>query len=277
MAVARSSTMPTAVQSEPLHSSITRGVVGSTCVPRCGPEVSGTALSFPLDAAWRCSRRRIQSFNDSSSIAPSCRSHVPERHRGPRLAGCLRTCRVAPKAEQSHLGLVVERDPTLSALCRRPREPVVAGAVTAALSQPAPPRARRTTHGTRMALLAHPADVGAVFLSFGVGSSVLVRYDPEDPRRFAIQGWDVATVDKLFTVLGSVFTAGTSVVCSSGYSVSDCSRPSSPAAAGPRRVAPTPSPCRAAVVGKPASMGRSPPSAFGVPAPLPPSRAWFRR
>ncbi|MEU0394496.1 DUF3592 domain-containing protein [Streptomyces sp. NPDC006208] len=53
---------------------------------------------------------------------------------------------------------------------------------------------------------------GAVGGVFGVGAFVTVRYDPEDPRRFAIEGWDVATVDRLFTVLGSVFTAGTLVV-----------------------------------------------------------------
>lgn len=53
---------------------------------------------------------------------------------------------------------------------------------------------------------------GSVAGGFGVGTSVIVQYDPEDPRRFAIQGWDAATVDRVFTVLGSVFTAGTSVV-----------------------------------------------------------------
>ncbi|MFF3326765.1 DUF3592 domain-containing protein [Streptomyces sp. NPDC002889] len=53
---------------------------------------------------------------------------------------------------------------------------------------------------------------GCVGGNFGVGAFVMVQYDPEDPRRFAIQGWDVATVDLVFTVLGSVFTAGTSVV-----------------------------------------------------------------
>lgn len=53
---------------------------------------------------------------------------------------------------------------------------------------------------------------GSIGGGFGVGTSVTVRYDPADPRRFAIQGWDVATVDLLFTVLGSVFTAGTLMV-----------------------------------------------------------------
>ncbi|MFI2078523.1 DUF3592 domain-containing protein [Streptomyces triculaminicus] len=53
---------------------------------------------------------------------------------------------------------------------------------------------------------------GAVGGAFGVGAFALVQYDPEDPRRFAIQGWDVTTFDRLTTVLGSVFTAGTLVV-----------------------------------------------------------------
>ncbi|WP_028799950.1 DUF3592 domain-containing protein [Streptomyces sp. 142MFCol3.1] len=53
---------------------------------------------------------------------------------------------------------------------------------------------------------------GSVRAGFGVGAVVTVRYDPTDPRRFAIQGWDTAAVDLLFTVLGSVFTAGTLVV-----------------------------------------------------------------
>ncbi|MEV7025164.1 DUF3592 domain-containing protein [Kitasatospora sp. NPDC093558] len=50
---------------------------------------------------------------------------------------------------------------------------------------------------------------GVVKGGFGVGARVEVRYDPEDPRRYAIQGWDAATVDLVFTVIGSVLTAGT--------------------------------------------------------------------
>ncbi|MEV6840513.1 DUF3592 domain-containing protein [Streptomyces sp. NPDC051133] len=46
----------------------------------------------------------------------------------------------------------------------------------------------------------------------GVGTTVSVRYDPENPRRFAILGWDTEVVDKLFTVVGSVLTGGTLVV-----------------------------------------------------------------
>jgi len=53
---------------------------------------------------------------------------------------------------------------------------------------------------------------GAVGNSFGVGAYVLVRYDPDAPRRFEIDGWDTRTVDLLFTVLGAVFTAGTTLV-----------------------------------------------------------------
>ncbi|WP_330328521.1 DUF3592 domain-containing protein [Streptomyces sp. NBC_00536] len=50
---------------------------------------------------------------------------------------------------------------------------------------------------------------GSVGSRARVGSSVLVRYDPEDPRRFAIQGWDTPAVDRLFTVLGALLTSGT--------------------------------------------------------------------
>ncbi len=39
-----------------------------------------------------------------------------------------------------------------------------------------------------------------------------MRYDPEHPRRFAVQGWGTAVVDKVFTVVGAVLTAGTLVV-----------------------------------------------------------------
>ncbi|MGW0771288.1 DUF3592 domain-containing protein [Streptomyces sp. NPDC002676] len=53
---------------------------------------------------------------------------------------------------------------------------------------------------------------GSLGRRLGVGTTVTVQYDPEDPRRFAIQGWDTATVDKLFTVVGSVLTGGTLVV-----------------------------------------------------------------
>ncbi|MFI8287597.1 DUF3592 domain-containing protein [Streptomyces sp. NPDC085614] len=60
----------------------------------------------------------------------------------------------------------------------------------------------------------HPSRFGRgkVAGAFGVGAAVAVRYDPEDPRRFAIQGWDTTAVDLLFTVLGAVLSAGTSVV-----------------------------------------------------------------
>ncbi|MGW5849950.1 DUF3592 domain-containing protein [Streptomyces sp. NPDC055254] len=53
---------------------------------------------------------------------------------------------------------------------------------------------------------------GSIAAAFGVGTDAVVRYDPHNPRRFEIQGWDVTTVDLLFTVLGSVFTAGTLTV-----------------------------------------------------------------
>lgn len=53
---------------------------------------------------------------------------------------------------------------------------------------------------------------GSIAGSIAVGTFVVVRYDPQDPRRFAIQGWDVTTVDLVFTLLGSLFTAGTLLV-----------------------------------------------------------------
>ncbi|GAA3125661.1 hypothetical protein GCM10010521_10420 [Streptomyces rameus] len=47
---------------------------------------------------------------------------------------------------------------------------------------------------------------------FAVGASVVIRYDPAKPRRFLIQDWDTPAVDKVFTVLGTVLTAGTVAV-----------------------------------------------------------------
>ncbi|MFC8956121.1 DUF3592 domain-containing protein [Streptomyces sp. NPDC057101] len=43
----------------------------------------------------------------------------------------------------------------------------------------------------------------------GVGTSITVRYDEENPRRFEIQGWDSTTVPAVFTVVGAVLTTGT--------------------------------------------------------------------
>jgi hypothetical protein len=53
---------------------------------------------------------------------------------------------------------------------------------------------------------------GAVGSGFRVGAYVVVRYDPQAPQRFAIEGWDMRWVDPLFTVLGAVFAAGTVTV-----------------------------------------------------------------
>ncbi|MGQ4385232.1 DUF3592 domain-containing protein [Streptomyces sp. SAS_270] len=47
---------------------------------------------------------------------------------------------------------------------------------------------------------------------FGVGAQVTVTYDPQAPHVFAVEGWDMKAVDLLFTVLGSVLTAGTVTV-----------------------------------------------------------------
>ncbi|MFD9482879.1 DUF3592 domain-containing protein [Streptomyces sp. NPDC059991] len=52
----------------------------------------------------------------------------------------------------------------------------------------------------------------AVGNGFGVGAHVMVRYDPQAPDRFAIEGWDTRSVDLLFTALGAVFTVGTVTV-----------------------------------------------------------------
>ncbi len=61
---------------------------------------------------------------------------------------------------------------------------------------------RRCEHSSRLGR-------GSIGVGFGVGVPVTVRYVPENPRRFAIQGWDNTAIDQLFTVLGSVLTAGT--------------------------------------------------------------------
>ncbi|MGW1274355.1 DUF3592 domain-containing protein [Streptomyces sp. NPDC002491] len=52
---------------------------------------------------------------------------------------------------------------------------------------------------------------GSTAGAFGVGARVVVRYDGDNPRRFAIQGWETATVDRVFAVVGSLLTAGTSL------------------------------------------------------------------
>ncbi|MEV6570152.1 DUF3592 domain-containing protein [Streptomyces sp. NPDC051577] len=71
------------------------------------------------------------------------------------------------------------------------------------------PVAAWTTGDGRLCEHASRFGRGSVASAFRVGASVLVRYDPENPRRFEIQGWDVATVDRLFTVLGALFVSGT--------------------------------------------------------------------
>ncbi|BAC68236.1 hypothetical protein AQJ43_35375 [Streptomyces avermitilis] len=53
---------------------------------------------------------------------------------------------------------------------------------------------------------------GSIGGRFGVGALVVVRYDPENPRRFEIQGWDSAIVDRTFTILGALLTAATLTV-----------------------------------------------------------------
>ncbi|MFD7169699.1 DUF3592 domain-containing protein [Streptomyces violascens] len=53
---------------------------------------------------------------------------------------------------------------------------------------------------------------GKVGSGFRVGAHVVVRYDPDNPHRFAIEGWDMKGLVLLFTVLGSILTVGTVTV-----------------------------------------------------------------
>jgi hypothetical protein len=46
---------------------------------------------------------------------------------------------------------------------------------------------------------------------FAVGAPVVVRYDSADPSRFEIEGWDVTTVYRVFAIVGSLLTGGTSL------------------------------------------------------------------
>ncbi|MFD7029559.1 DUF3592 domain-containing protein [Streptomyces sp. NPDC059917] len=52
---------------------------------------------------------------------------------------------------------------------------------------------------------------GSVGPGAAVGATVLVRYDPRDPSRFTIQGWEGKGVDLLFAGLGALLTTGTLV------------------------------------------------------------------
>uniref|UniRef100_A0AAU2JS07 DUF3592 domain-containing protein n=1 Tax=Streptomyces sp. NBC_00049 TaxID=2903617 RepID=A0AAU2JS07_9ACTN len=53
---------------------------------------------------------------------------------------------------------------------------------------------------------------GSIPSAVRLGANVVVRYDPQNPSRFEIEGWDVRTVDLLFTVLGSLLVTGTVTV-----------------------------------------------------------------
>ncbi|MFJ3882374.1 DUF3592 domain-containing protein, partial [Streptomyces sp. NPDC090077] len=44
---------------------------------------------------------------------------------------------------------------------------------------------------------------------FGTGRSVTVLYDPANPRRFEIRGWDSRTLYVVFAGVGTALTAGT--------------------------------------------------------------------
>ncbi|MEU6331758.1 DUF3592 domain-containing protein [Streptomyces sp. NPDC047049] len=53
---------------------------------------------------------------------------------------------------------------------------------------------------------------GAVKHGFGLGARVLVRYDPEAPDRFTIEGWEPKIPFRVFTTVGTVLTVGTVTV-----------------------------------------------------------------
>ncbi|MEV8553818.1 DUF3592 domain-containing protein [Streptomyces glaucescens] len=50
---------------------------------------------------------------------------------------------------------------------------------------------------------------GTVPPGFGAGRSVTVLYDPTDPGRFEIQGWDSRALYLVFAWVGTALTAGT--------------------------------------------------------------------
>ncbi|MBK3629059.1 DUF3592 domain-containing protein [Streptomyces sp. MBT49] len=53
---------------------------------------------------------------------------------------------------------------------------------------------------------------GKVLNGYGVGNSVFVLYDENNPRRFEIRGWDSTSFYMVFTVVGTVLTTGTLTV-----------------------------------------------------------------
>ncbi|MDT0459572.1 DUF3592 domain-containing protein [Streptomyces sp. DSM 41527] len=50
---------------------------------------------------------------------------------------------------------------------------------------------------------------GVVKHGFGLGAHVTVRYDPEAPDRFTIEGWETKAPYLVFTTVGAVLTVGT--------------------------------------------------------------------
>lgn len=74
------------------------------------------------------------------------------------------------------------------------------------------PVATWTTQDGRACTHASRFGRGTIGPRFAVGAAVTVRYDPAKPQRFIIQGWDSPAVDRLFTVVGTVLTAGTVLV-----------------------------------------------------------------
>ncbi|MEV5124727.1 DUF3592 domain-containing protein [Streptomyces decoyicus] len=53
---------------------------------------------------------------------------------------------------------------------------------------------------------------GAVKNGFGLGARVMVRYDPEAPDRFTIEGWEPKIPYRVLTTVGAVLTVGTVTV-----------------------------------------------------------------
>jgi hypothetical protein len=59
----------------------------------------------------------------------------------------------------------------------------------------------------------HTSRIGkSVLTRYRPGTAVLIHYDPKDPTRAAIAGYDGATADYLFATLGALLTTGTLVV-----------------------------------------------------------------
>ncbi|GGP32781.1 hypothetical protein GCM10018980_74030 [Streptomyces capoamus] len=52
---------------------------------------------------------------------------------------------------------------------------------------------------------------GTVLPGFGIGNVVTVLYDPDNPRRFEIRGWESKIIYLVFAGVGTILTVATSV------------------------------------------------------------------